>query len=70
MYVFGVTASHVIQLVTYRTGLKQWLETKNSGFLGFMFTLESVVAWIVQMLLYFSWFKYIWLITGSPVFSY
>lgn len=70
MYFFGITASHVIQVVSYRTGLKQWLEARNSGLLGFLFTLASVFVWIAQMLLYFSWFKYIILIIGSPLFSY
>ena len=70
VYFFGKTASHVIDSVTYRTGLKEWLTKNNSGFIGFLFTLASVMFWLLQMLLYFSWFKYIWLIIGSPVFSY
>lgn len=28
------------------------------------------MLWLILMLLYFSLFKYIWLIVGSPVFSY
>ncbi len=28
------------------------------------------MLWLILMLLYFSLFKYIWLIEGSPVFSY
>ena len=28
------------------------------------------MLWLIQMLFYFSLFKYIWLIVGSPVFAY
>jgi len=38
--------------------------------LGFVFTLAALILWIIQMIFYFSLFKYIWLIVGSPVFSY
>jgi CysZ protein len=42
----------------------------QDGFLGFLFALSGLFFWLSQMLLYFSLFKYIWLILGSPVFAY
>lgn len=42
----------------------------QSGLLGFFFALGGIMLWMILMLLYFSWFKYIWLIVGSPVFGY
>lgn len=38
--------------------------------MGFFFALSGLFFWLNQMLLYFSLFKYIWLILGSPVFAY
>jgi len=42
----------------------------KNGFVGFLFALGGVMLWIILLLIYFSWFKYIWLIVGSPVFGY
>ena len=42
----------------------------RSGLLGFFFTLAALTLWLIQMLLYFSLFKYLWLILGSPIFAY
>lgn len=42
----------------------------QSSFLGFLFTLSGVIFWLIQMMLYFSLFKYVILIIGSPVFAY
>ncbi len=70
MIYFGRTASGFIEWVSMQTGLKTWSSTNESGLLGFLFTLAGVLLWLIQMLLYFSLFKYLWLIVGSPVFAY
>lgn len=70
MYFFGRTANIFIEWISVRTGLKAWLDTKNSGLLGFLFTLAGVLLWLIQMIFYFSLFKYFWLIIGSPIFAY
>lgn len=70
IYYFGKTASIFIGWLSLKTGLKTWLDSMDSGLLGFLFTLAGLMLWLIQMLFYFSLFKYIWLIIGSPVFSY
>lgn len=70
MYFFGKTASTFIEWIRVHTGLQNWMAKNDSGLLGFFVTFASIILWIGQMLLYFSLFKYIWLILGSPVFSY
>lgn len=70
MYFFGQSASNVIEWLSLKTGLKAWLDRINSGLLGFLFTLAGLILWLILMLFYFSLFKYIWLIVGSPVFAY
>ncbi len=70
MYFFGKTANALIEWISVSTGLKSWLMRTDSGLLGFFFTLAGIMLWLIQVLLYFSLFKYIWLIVGSPLFAY
>ena len=70
MYFFGRTANTFIEWLSLKTGLKTWLDKYGTGFLGFLFTVAGIILWLIQMLFYFSLFKYVWLIVGSPVYSY
>jgi len=70
MYFFGLTANTFIEWLSLKTGLKTWLDKNGSGLLGFLFAFGGIMLWLIQMLFYFSLFKYIWLIVGSPVFAY
>ena len=70
MYFFGKSATAVIEYLTHTTGLDGWIQKFRNGFLGFLFAFAGIILWLVLILLYFSLFKYIWLIVGSPIFSY
>ena len=70
MYFFGLTANNFIEWLSVKTGLRNWINKSNSGFIGFLFAFAGIMLWLIQMLFYFSLFKYIWLIVGSPVFAY
>ncbi|MCW3113089.1 MAG: hypothetical protein JWR18_1485 [Segetibacter sp.] len=70
MYFFGKSASYVIEWVSVETGLKQWIESLESTIAGILFTIAGIILWLILMLFYFSLFKYIWLIIGSPIFAY
>lgn len=70
MYYFGKTSNQFIEFLSLKTGLKVWLDKMNSGFMGLLFTLGSLFLWLVMMLFYFSLFKYIFLIIGSPIFAF
>jgi CysZ protein len=70
IYFFGVTANSFIEWLSLKTGLKTWLDKNGTGLLGFLFAFAGVMLWLIQILFYFSLFKYIWLILGSPVFAY
>jgi CysZ protein len=69
MYYFMHTSSQFIEWLSLKTGLKNWLDTL-SGFLGFIFTMGSLLLWLILLLFYFSLFKYLFLIIGAPVFAY
>ena len=70
MYFFFKTANNFNEWLTLKTGLKTWLDKVDSGLLGFLFTIAALTLLVVQLMLYFSLFKYVWLIVGSPVFAY
>ena len=71
MYFFGHTVNNFIEWLNLRTGLKAWLDIhERDAWLGFFFTMGTMVLWMVMMLFYFSLFKYFFLIVGSPVFAY
>ncbi len=70
MYFFSKSATYLIELLIVHTGLRSWVDKMQSSLLGFFFALGGIMLWMILMLLYFSWFKYIWLIVGSPVFGY
>ena len=70
IYFFSHTSSNFIEWIILQTGLKSWLDKINNSFLGFLFTMGSLLLWLILMLFYFSLFKYIFLIVGSPLFAY
>ncbi|MBX2930978.1 MAG: EI24 domain-containing protein [Chitinophagaceae bacterium] len=68
MYFFGQTANGFIE---WLKGLLQNTINKiDSSMISFIITLSGFMLWVMLMLLYFSFFKYIFLIVGSPVFAY
>jgi len=70
MYFFGKSATAVIDYLTTSTGLGGWIQKFQNSWLGFFFTFAGIILWLILMLFYFSLFKYIWLIVGSPIFSF
>ncbi len=70
IYFFGKTANNFIEWISLKTGVKIWLDKNGTGLLRFLFAFAGIMLWLIQMLFYFSLFKYIWLILGSPVFAY
>ncbi len=68
MYFFGSTASSVTGSLTNM--LKNWLEKSNLSWLSFLVSFLGIVLWILLVMFYFSLFKFIWLIIGSPLFAY
>lgn len=70
MYFFGKSATGVIEYLTEAIGVRNWVQKWQNSWLGFLFTLAGVIFWILLMFFYFSLFKYIWLILGSPIFSF
>lgn len=70
IYFFGKSATGVIEYLTEVTHLNDWLQRFENSLLGFLFTFAGIMLWLTLMFFYFSFFKYIWVIIGSPLFSY
>ena len=64
MYFFSKSANAAIEWLTKETGLQVWLIRLQDSWIGFLFTVGGIMLWLILMLLYFSLFKYIWLIVG------
>jgi CysZ protein len=70
MYFFWQTASDAVHYLNTVTGLRGWVERMNSGWISFLVSFAELVLTLLLLLFYFSLFKYLWLILGSPVFAY
>lgn len=70
MQYFGRSANTVIDHITNLVGVRDWIQKWENTWLGFFFTFSAIVFWLILMFLYFSLFKYLWLILGSPIHAY
>ncbi len=70
IYFFWHSSAYIIEYLLTKAGLKSWLQKENAGWLNFIFIFGQIVFQLILMLFYFSWFKYLFLIIGSPLFAY
>jgi len=70
IYLFWESSVYVIDYFFSKTGLKTWLKKEDESWLRFIFIFGQIILQLILMLFYFSWFKYLFLIIGSPVFAW
>ena len=70
IYLFWISSDMAIEYLLNITGLGKWVIAMEGGWLKFLFIFGQVILKLVLMLLYFSLFKYLFLIIGSPLFAY
>jgi CysZ protein len=70
MYFFWESSSQVVSSFNSWLGIDKWLHAQRSQILSFLFLMGEIMVRLIMMLFYFSLFKYIFLIIGSPVFAY
>lgn len=70
IYFFWESASFIINYILAEMGVKAWLQRENAHWLNFLFIFGQIVLQLILLLFYFSWFKYFFLIIGSPLFAY
>jgi len=70
MYFFWVSADNAVSWMSSRLDIEPWLQKERSEWLSFFFVMTGMMLRLVMVLFYFSLFKYLILIIGSPVFAY
>jgi CysZ protein len=70
MLFFWQSSDSVWSWVSRQLNIESWLQKERSPWLSFLFVMTGVVLRITSVLFYFSFFKYLMLIIGSPVFAY
>ncbi len=70
IWLFWVTSNEATQLLLNKTGIREWLENFKNGWMNFLVIICQIIIWMVSLMFYFSMFKFIFLIIGSPLFSY
>ena len=70
MLFFWQSSDSVISWVSSKLGVETWLQKERSEWLSFLFVMTGMMLRLILVLFYFSFFKYVILIIGSPVFAY
>jgi CysZ protein len=68
LYFFWISADNAVSALF--SGLDKWLHKQHNPAMSFAAIMVGIMARLVMMFFYFSLFKYLFLIIGSPVFSY
>lgn len=53
-----------------KSGVAEWMEKMQNSWLSFLLIFGHIILNLIMLLFYFSLFKYLFLIIGSPLFAY
>lgn len=70
IYFFWKTGNFMVEFLLQHSEVQKWLNSIQDGWLRFFYILIQIIIHFILLLFYFSLFKYIFLIIGSPVFAY
>ena len=70
MYFFWQSSDAAVSYLTHRLGIDKWVHRQESGILSFLFVMGEMMVRLILIFFYFSLFKYLFLIIGSPLFAY
>ncbi len=70
MYFFWESSDQAVTYLSDLIGIDKWLHRQQSAALSFLFVMGGIMVRLILVLFYFSLFKYLFLILGSPLFSY
>jgi CysZ protein len=70
MIFFMISSSQIVSAFNHWLGIDRWLHQQRSPILSFLFVMGEIMVRLIMLLFYFSLFKYVFLIIGSPVFAY
>jgi CysZ protein len=70
IYFFWISSGNAVNWISEKSGLIPWLQKERNEILSFVFVMANIIIRLVLTFFYFSLFKYLFLIIGSPVFAY
>lgn len=70
MFFFWHSSDTVVAWASRQLRIESWLQRERNEWLSFLFVMTGVMLHLVLVLAYFSFFKYLILIAGSPLFAY
>ncbi len=70
MFFFWKSSDAVVSWISNQLRIESWLQQERNEWLTFLFVMTGMMLRLILVLFYFSFFKYIILIIGSPVFAY
>ncbi|MFT3845504.1 MAG: EI24 domain-containing protein [Lacibacter sp.] len=70
MWLFWNSSGTFIEWLFETVGLKKWLDAMNNSFLNYIIITGTIMFRLILLFFYFSLFKFLFLIVGSPVFAY
>lgn len=70
MYFFLQSSNEFIGYLSRLLGIQHWLERMQNTWLNFFMIFGELSLRLVLLFFYFSLFKYLFLIIGSPIFAY
>lgn len=69
-YLFWISSNSAIEFILLKSGARPWLDSMHDSWLRYLFIVGQVILHLILLLFYFSLFKFMFLIIGSPVFAY
>jgi CysZ protein len=70
IYFFWISADGAVSQLSQLIGIDRWLHRQHNAALSFLFVMGGIMVRLTMIFFYFSLFKYLFLIIGSPVFAY
>jgi len=70
IYFFWISSNTAIEWVLLKTGVRGWMNRMQESWWHFFFIVGQIMLRLILLICYFSLFKFLFLIIGSPVFSY
>ncbi len=67
---FWNSSNQVVSSFMHWLGIDRWINQQRNPILSFLLMMGEIMVRLIMMLFYFSLFKYLFLIIGSPVFAY
>jgi CysZ protein len=70
LVMYGKTSNLFFNFILAKSGLKEWVDSFQDSWLNYLVLLVQAIVMVMLFLFYFSLFRFIFLVIGSPIFAY